>query len=186
MSRFLPIWHCGYPQISQWLNVIRWHCCHPQICQFFNENENKFVVFRKFSLLGSVQILMSLKDFVPPKFVQHSSVIGNVIKRSFIVDIAVIMQNLTVAHSFISISYHKRNCHSGWYAFCNHFHSNAVLLTWDFNWMPESFKKFQAAIVCHIKLSVTPCADTKLTISVLIMVSMSGYSHKGSHDKLDL
>ena len=51
---------------------------------------------------------------------------------------------------------------------------------------PEYVRKFHAAIVCHIKLCVTTCAGTKLTISVLIMVLMSGYSHKGSHDELGL
>ena len=51
---------------------------------------------------------------------------------------------------------------------------------------PEYVRKIHATIVCHIRLCVTTCADTKLTISVLIMVSISGYSHKGSHDELDL
>lgn len=53
---------------------------------------------------------MSWRDFVSQKFVQHSTVIGNVIKRSVFVEIAVIIQDLTVAHSFISIFlYHRVN-----------------------------------------------------------------------------
>ena len=46
-----------------------------------------------------------------------------------------------------------------------------------------------SATKCHIKWSVTPHpADTKWTISVLIMVTVydPGDSHSGSHDKFDL
>ena len=112
---------------------------------------------------------MSWRDFVSQKFVQHSTVIGNVIKRSVFVEIAVIIQDLTVAHSFISIFLYHRVNHrmklsqrlifsqnekkaisskmsspfvSIYQPTCSHFYSSAVLLAWNLNWTGDYIEEW--------------------------------------------
>ena len=105
----------------------------PQMILQLSSNLSSFELyhkmFHKMTFLSSetclcwdwLKIWMSSKDFVSP-FFQHSTVIGNVIKRSVFVEIAVIIQNLTVVHSFIStFLYHHVNHRmklSQWLIFC--------------------------------------------------------------------